>query len=155
MAKYVTIQVTRKEPPVGPTVAGEQCKKCSAALGEGELERSLQVCPHCGYQYPLPSHARVAQIADEGSVTVLYEELRPTDPLGFFDLRPYPERLAEAPLEPGLTEAVVSSACRWSSWRPPAEPVCRRAFSLSCRWPRPSSRRRYSAKHGCRSSPSS
>ena len=104
MAKYVTIQVTKKEPPAGAAVEGEQCKKCSAALGEGELESSLQVCPHCGYHYPLPSHSRVAQIADEGSVSFLFDELRPTDPLGFFDLRPYPERLSEAQLETGLTD---------------------------------------------------
>ena len=108
MAKYVTIQVTRKEPPVGPAVAGEQCKKCSAVLGERDLEDSLHVCPHCGYHYPLPSHERVAQLADEGSVEILFEELRPTDPLSFFDLRPYPERLSEAELETGLTEALVA-----------------------------------------------
>src|SRR3989337_592228 len=99
MAKYVTIQGTRKEPPAGPVVAGEQCKKCGATLAEGELESSLQVCPRCGYHYPLSAPARVAQIADAGSVTFLFEELRPTDPLGFVDLRPYPERLSEAELE--------------------------------------------------------
>ncbi|MFH1834156.1 MAG: acetyl-CoA carboxylase carboxyltransferase subunit beta, partial [bacterium] len=112
MAKYVTIQVTKKEPPAGAAVEGEQCKKCSAALGEGELESSLQVCPHCGYHYPLPSHSRVAQIADEGSVSFFFDELRPTDPLGFFDLRPYPERLSEAQLETGLTEALVTVTCQ-------------------------------------------
>jgi acetyl-CoA carboxylase carboxyl transferase subunit beta len=112
MAKYVTVQVTRKEPPAAPAVDGERCKKCTASLGEGELERSLQVCPHCGYHYPLPAHARVAQIADAGSASYMAEELRPTDPLGFFDLRPYPERLSEAQLETGLTEAMVAVTCR-------------------------------------------
>jgi acetyl-CoA carboxylase carboxyl transferase subunit beta len=112
MAKYVTIQVTRREPPAGPAVDGERCRKCNAVLGEGELERSLHVCPHCGYHYPLPAPARVAQLADLDSVSFMSEELRPTDPLGFFDLRPYPERLSEAQLETGLTEAIVTVACR-------------------------------------------
>jgi len=112
MAKYVTIQVTRKEPPAAPAVEGEHCKKCNAALDEGELERSLRVCPHCGHHYPLPSHIRIAQIADLDSVSFMSEELRPTDPLGFVDLRPYPERLAEAQLETGLTEALVTVTCR-------------------------------------------
>ena len=112
MAKYVTVQVTRKEPPAGPAVEGEQCKKCAALLGEGELEESLRVCPHCGYHYLLPADARVAQIADLGSVMFMAEELRPTDPLSFFDLRPYPERLSEAQLETGLTEALVTVTCQ-------------------------------------------
>jgi acetyl-CoA carboxylase carboxyl transferase subunit beta len=112
MAKYVTVQVTRKEPPTGPAVDGEHCKKCAASLGEGELETSLRVCPHCGYHYPLPAHARVAQLADADSVSFMAEELRPTDPLDFFDLRPYPERISEAQLETGLTEALVAATCR-------------------------------------------
>jgi acetyl-CoA carboxylase carboxyl transferase subunit beta len=112
MAKYVTVQVTRKEPPVEPAEEGEHCKKCAALLAEGELDGSLGVCPHCGYHYPLPAHTRVAQIADADSTVFMGEELRPTDPLGFFDLRPYPERLAEAQLETGLTEALVAVTCR-------------------------------------------
>ena len=67
MAKYVTIQVTRKEPPPAPEAAGERCKKCSTALLPGDLEQNLRVCPHCAYHYPLPAHERVAQLADRGT----------------------------------------------------------------------------------------
>jgi acetyl-CoA carboxylase carboxyl transferase subunit beta len=111
MAKYVTIQVTRKEPPAPPAGNGEQCRKCTAPLGEGELERSLRVCPHCGYHYPLSARTRVAQLVDENTVEPVGEELRPGDPLGFFDLRPYPERLSEAQVETGLTEALLTVLC--------------------------------------------
>jgi acetyl-CoA carboxylase carboxyl transferase subunit beta len=45
-------------------------------------------------------------------VSFIAEELRPADPLDFFDLRPYPERLSEAQLETGLTEAMVAVVCR-------------------------------------------
>lgn len=111
MAKYVTVQVTRKEPPAAAGAPGEHCKKCNLPLREGELEQSWQVCPHCGYHYPLRAHARVSLLADGGSATFVAEELRPTDPLQFFDLRPYPERLAEAQLETGLTEALLAVLC--------------------------------------------
>ncbi len=110
MARYVTVQVTRKEPPTGAAPA-EHCKKCQLPLSKEGLEQSWQVCPHCGYHYPLRAALRLALLADSGSVTFIGEELRPTDPLEFFDLRPYTERLAEAQLETGLTEALVAARC--------------------------------------------
>ena len=112
MAKYVTVQVTRREPPAAPAEAsGPQCKKCRAGLQDGDLERNLHVCPHCDYHYPMPAHARLALLADAGSATFIADELRPADPLGFFDLRPYPERFTEAQQETGLTEAMLASLC--------------------------------------------
>lgn len=111
MAKYVTVQVSRTEPPGAPEVEGERCKKCAHLLVEGELAASLQVCPHCGHHYLVAAHTRVAQLADHGSVTFVAEELRAADPLEFYDLRPYPERLSEAQLETGLTEAMLSATC--------------------------------------------
>ncbi len=112
MAKYVTVQVARREPPGAPEVEGERCKKCARLLAEGELEESLQVCPHCGHHFLVPAHTRVAQLADPGTVTFFAEELRATDPLEFYDLRPYPERLAEAQLQTGLTESLLAATCR-------------------------------------------
>jgi acetyl-CoA carboxylase carboxyl transferase subunit beta len=111
MAKYVTIQVARKEPPPGPEAAGARCKNCNALLQPGELERSLRVCPHCSFHYPLPSHERIAHLADKGTVSFLGEEVRAVDPLGFVDLRPYPQRLSEAQLATGLTEAFLAVTC--------------------------------------------
>ncbi|MBN1319754.1 MAG: acetyl-CoA carboxylase carboxyl transferase subunit beta, partial [Thermoleophilia bacterium] len=74
MAKYVTIQVARREPPPRSEAGGERCKRCSTALAEGELQQSLWVCPHCGYHYPMPAHERVALLADRGSATFIAEE---------------------------------------------------------------------------------
>jgi acetyl-CoA carboxylase carboxyl transferase subunit beta len=111
MAKYVTIQVARKEPPPGPEAAGERCKNCNALLQPGELDKSLRVCPHCSYHYPLPSHERIAQFADAGTVSFLGEEVRAVDPLDFVDLRPYPQRLSDAQLDTGLTEAFLAATC--------------------------------------------
>ena len=117
MAKYVTIQVTRKEPPPGPEAAGERCKKCSALLEEGELEQNLRVCPRCSFHYVLPAHERVAMLADKGTVGFLAEEVRAVDPLEFTDLKPYPDRMAEARLETGLTEAFLAALCDISGQR--------------------------------------
>jgi acetyl-CoA carboxylase carboxyl transferase subunit beta len=50
---------------------------------------------------------RIAWYADPGSFQEEAADVRSDDPLGFFDLRPYAERLAEAELNTGLGEAVV------------------------------------------------
>ncbi len=114
MAKYVTIQVARKEPPPEPPAAGERCKNCNTALQEGELERHLRVCPHCSFHYPMPSHERVALLADKGTVSFVGEDVRAVDPLEFIDLRPYPDRLAEAQRGTGLSESFLAATCKIS-----------------------------------------
>jgi acetyl-CoA carboxylase carboxyl transferase subunit beta len=111
MAKYVTIQVLPKEPLASQQAEGERCKKCNKALEKGQLKSNLRVCPHCSYHYPLPAHERVAQLADAGSATFIGEELRAGDPLEFFDLKSYPDRMSEAQAKTGLTEAFLSVLC--------------------------------------------
>jgi acetyl-CoA carboxylase carboxyl transferase subunit beta len=51
--------------------------------------------------------ARIASLADPGTFSEEATELHSEDPLGFFDLRPYPERLAEAEMSTGLSDAMV------------------------------------------------
>ena len=53
------------------------------------------------------ARARVASLVDEGSFAEEAADLRSEDPLQFFDLRPYAERLAEAELSTGLGEAML------------------------------------------------
>ncbi|MCX8032360.1 MAG: acetyl-CoA carboxylase carboxyl transferase subunit beta [Thermoleophilia bacterium] len=111
MAKYVTIRVPRREPPPPPREEGERCKNCTALLAEGELVRSLRVCPYCGYHYPMPAHERITSLADEGTVSLIADEVRPVDALEFFDTKAYPDRLAEAVAATGLSEAFVAALC--------------------------------------------
>ena len=53
------------------------------------------------------ARARIASLADEGSFVEEAADLHSEDPLGFFDLRPYTERLAEAEMKTGLADAMV------------------------------------------------
>ncbi len=52
--------------------------------------------------------ARIAHLADPGSFQEEAAELRSEDPLAFFDIRPYTERLAEAEVATGLGDAMVT-----------------------------------------------
>src|SRR5512132_2086072 len=83
------------------------CPKCQSHYRDDELESSLWVCPQCGHHFAMRARARIAALADPDSFVEEAAELRSEDPLGFFDLRPYIERLAEAELSTGLGDAMV------------------------------------------------
>jgi acetyl-CoA carboxylase carboxyl transferase beta subunit len=83
------------------------CPACGSHYREDELDRHLSVCPQCGHHFPLTARERIEQLADPDSFAEEEADLRSTDPLGFFDLRPYTERLAEAELKTGEGDAIV------------------------------------------------
>ncbi|MBD0349194.1 MAG: acetyl-CoA carboxylase carboxyl transferase subunit beta [Thermoleophilia bacterium] len=83
------------------------CPSCGSHYRDDELAANLRVCPQCGHHFPLRARERIEQLADDGSFAEEAADLRSQDPLGFFDLRPYAERLAEAELSTGLGDAMV------------------------------------------------
>ena len=83
------------------------CPECDSHYRDDELEAALWVCPQCGHHFPMRARSRIAWLADDGSFVEEAADLRSEDPLGFFDLRPYTERLAEAEMKTGLGEAMV------------------------------------------------
>src|SRR5947199_8042934 len=88
------------------------CPRCDSHYRDDELDAALWVCPHCGHHFPMKARARIASLVDDGAFVEEAADLRSEDPLGFFDLRPYPERLAEAELKTGLGEAMVIGQAR-------------------------------------------
>jgi acetyl-CoA carboxylase carboxyl transferase subunit beta len=94
-----------------PEPSGKQhpntCPQCASHYRDDELEAVLWVCPHCGHHFTMRARARIASLADEGTFVEEAADLRSEDPLDFFDLRPYTERLAEAEMKTGLGEAMV------------------------------------------------
>src|SRR6185295_16450854 len=86
------------------------CPSCGSHFRDDELQASLYVCGHCGYHFRMPSRARISWLTDPGSFVEEAAEVRSADPLSFYDLRPYRERLAEAELNTGLNDAVIVGA---------------------------------------------
>jgi acetyl-CoA carboxylase carboxyl transferase subunit beta len=83
------------------------CPRCGSHYREDELERTLRVCPHCDHHFPVRARQRIDQLVDGGTFVERGAELRSADPLEFFDLRSYTERLAEAEISTGLGDAMV------------------------------------------------
>jgi len=88
------------------------CPRCDSHYRDDELERTLWVCPQCGHHFAMNARSRIASLADEGSFVEEAAGVRSEDPLHFFDLRPYTDRLAEAELKTGLGEAMVIGQAR-------------------------------------------
>jgi acetyl-CoA carboxylase carboxyl transferase subunit beta len=104
----IDVHVEHKDPPPPPARKHPNtCPSCGSHYRDDELEAALWVCAQCGHHYPMRARTRVAWYADEGSFVEEAAEVRSDDPLEFFDLRPYAERLTEAELNTGLGEAMV------------------------------------------------
>jgi acetyl-CoA carboxylase carboxyl transferase beta subunit len=97
----------RADPQPGARKHPNTCPSCGSHYRDEELEPQLFVCPQCGHHFPVRAPVRIAQLADPGSFVEEAADVRSADPLDFFDLRPYTERLAEAELATGLGEAML------------------------------------------------
>ncbi|MCE3236475.1 MAG: acetyl-CoA carboxylase subunit beta [Vampirovibrio sp.] len=82
-----------------------QCFNCQENLPTKELEKSLMVCPQCGYHFRIGAHKRIMQLCDD--FMELDADLLPADPLEFTDTEPYAKRQKDARKKTGLNEAVV------------------------------------------------
>jgi acetyl-CoA carboxylase carboxyl transferase beta subunit len=103
----IDVSVETDDQPSPPPSHPNTCPSCHSHYRDDELEQSLWVCGQCGHHFPMRARARIASLADPGSFAEEATELHSEDPLGFFDLRPYTERLAEAEMSTGLADAMV------------------------------------------------
>jgi acetyl-CoA carboxylase carboxyl transferase subunit beta len=111
MAESSSIDVSIEHKHAAPEPPAKKnpntCPGCGSHYRDDELEATLRVCPQCGHHFPVKARARIAQLADPESFEEEATELRSADPLEFFDLRAYKERLAEAEIATGLGDAMV------------------------------------------------
>jgi acetyl-CoA carboxylase carboxyl transferase subunit beta len=88
-----------------PSDVFDKCSQCGEILYRARLEQNLFVCPECGYHNRIGAEEYIRLLLDDG-----YEEhagnLRSSDPLGFVDLKPYPQRLEAAERKSGGGDAV-------------------------------------------------
>jgi acetyl-CoA carboxylase carboxyl transferase subunit beta len=106
----VEVSIERKDADEAPASGKRHpntCPSCGSHYRDDELQETLRICPQCGHHFPVPARERIEQLADTDTFEEESVEVRSADPLDFFDLRPYAERLAEAELATGLGEAIV------------------------------------------------
>ena len=110
MAERIDISIEHRNLPAASTNEKPHpntCTECGSHYREDELVSNLRVCPHCNHHFRVRAAERIRQLSDEGTFVEEAADLRSQDPLGFFDTRPYTERLSEAEVETGLGDAMV------------------------------------------------
>ncbi len=108
----VSIEHKRAEPEEPKGKHPNTCPSCGSHYRDEELAEHLRVCPHCEHHFPVGARERIEMLLDPGSFDEQDAGIRSADPLDFFDLRPYTERLAEAELGTGLGDAIVTGSGR-------------------------------------------
>ncbi len=103
----VEVESKRPDEPAQGKAHPNTCPSCGSHYRDDELAHTLRVCPQCGHHFRVGARDRIEQLVDPDSFVEGDADLRSADPLEFFDLRPYTERLAEAEVETGLGDAIV------------------------------------------------
>lgn len=85
----------------------DKCAGCGDILYSERLAQNLNVCPNCGHHLRIPAEAYLEVLIDDESFEELDDHMRAADPLGFRDLKAYPERIAAAEAR-GTNEALIS-----------------------------------------------
>ena len=96
-----------KKPSPIPEGVWTKCPGCDQVLYTEELDRSLKVCPKCGYHHRIGARARLLAFLDPGTAVELGGEIRAKDPLGFVDSKPYVKRHEQARNTTGETDALI------------------------------------------------
>ena len=89
-----------------------KCDGCDEIVYRQEIEKNLNVCPHCGHHMHWPARARLSAILDPGSFEEMDAQLEPMDPLGFADSKKYRDRLRSTRKALGESDAFVSGVGR-------------------------------------------
>jgi acetyl-CoA carboxylase carboxyl transferase subunit beta len=84
-----------------------RCPACGETVYNKQLDKALRVCPRCGHHFRLRVDARLAMLLDPDSFEERDGGLESLDPLGFDDLKPYPDKLKEQQATTGVRDAAV------------------------------------------------
>lgn len=101
----------RKDPKKIPDGLWVKCPSCSKTVFKRLVEERLETCPECGHHFPMPADRRVASLADPDTWQEWDANLTSSDPLGFVDSKPYPERIQQNMAKTGLKDAVTTGGC--------------------------------------------
>ena len=83
-----------------------KCDGCGETLTAEAFTQNYEVCPQCGRHHKLGAAGWRDLILDEGQLEEWDAHLEPSDPLGFTDGKPYPERVAASQKNTRSKEAI-------------------------------------------------
>jgi acetyl-CoA carboxylase carboxyl transferase subunit beta len=88
----------------------QKCEGCRQIIWKKEFDDHWNVCPRCGNHGRLDAVTRLKLLFDDEEYEQFDAGLTSSDPLGFVDSKPYPERLRSMQEATHLSDALVSAA---------------------------------------------
>ena len=85
-----------------------KCESCNAIAYTKDLTANQMVCLECGHHKRVSCHQRITQLIDGDTWQPMDENLQPSDPLKFRDIKAYSDRLRDTQSKTGLTDAVLT-----------------------------------------------
>jgi acetyl-CoA carboxylase carboxyl transferase subunit beta len=85
-----------------------RCPGCEQTVFRKQVEQLLNVCPECDYHFYVSAQDRMQQVLDDGTFEEWDAHIRPLDPLGFADKKPYKDKLVAEQKRTGLTDAAIT-----------------------------------------------
>lgn len=101
-AGILTERRDQNDTPAGQWV---KCPACSEILNRREFQDNLRVCSKCNHHFSMDSLGFFTLLFDEGEFELHDSDLISTDPLSFFDRKPYDKRLTAAREKTQMNEA--------------------------------------------------
>ena len=99
-----------KDPKKIPDGLWIKCPSCTKTVFKRLVEERLDTCPECNHHFRMPATRRIASLIDDGTWQEWDANLVSGDPLGFVDMKPYPERTAQQQAKTGLKDAVLTGS---------------------------------------------
>jgi acetyl-CoA carboxylase carboxyl transferase subunit beta len=84
-----------------------KCPSCEEAIYNKQLQANLRVCPKCDHHFRLRVDMRLSILLDVDSFEEQDAGLESLDPLGFVDLKAYPDRVTQQKEKTGIRDAAV------------------------------------------------
>ena len=84
-----------------------KCPDCDSVLYREDLDANMQVCPKCQHHLRISARKRAEHLLDDHNFIELAKDVKPEDFLKFKDIKSYPQRINEASISTGESDALV------------------------------------------------
>ena len=84
-----------------------KCPDCDSVLYRADLDANMQVCPKCQHHLRISARKRAEHLLDDHNFKELAKDVKPEDFLKFKDVKSYPQRINEASISTGESDALI------------------------------------------------
>ena len=84
-----------------------KCPDCDSVLYRADLDANMQVCPKCQHHLRISARKRAEHLLDDCNFIELAKDIKPEDFLKFKDIKSYPQRINEASISTGESDALI------------------------------------------------